>query len=201
MSLNLPRLLRIPLIDADGRPSVAFQNFWQTFAEAIEANDALQEAQIEAIEAANAAATAANEAAATAQTAADEADTAATALTAEQILVNSYITGVTVTATDAGSDATINITAHTRNYGDGSAVSVNAGSITGLSYATFYYIYYDDADRSGGVVPYEVTTDDAVAVQSGARHVVGSVTTPAAAAGDTGGGYVRPPGVRDIITA
>ena len=199
MAFRLPRLPRfIQVTEQSGRPALTFQQWWQSVVEDTEtALNSIQD-NVDAIAAAQAAADAANTAAANAQSAADAADTAAAAATTEQSLNNSYVTGITITATDAGSDATINITAHTREYGDGTNVSVNSGSLTGLSYSTLYFIYYDDASRAGGAVTYASTTDETVAVQSGNRHVVGSVTTPAAAAPDNGGGYVRPPGVRDI---
>lgn len=127
----------------------------------------------------------------TAQSAADDA-AAALAIT------GSYVTGVTITATDAGSNVTVNISAHTRVYADGTSVSVSAGSVTGLSYSMDYYIYYDQASRAGGVVTYQATTSQTTAAQVGDRHTVGKVTTPAAAAPDNNGDPVLPPGVGNI---
>ena len=188
------------LFNADGTPSLRMMAIWQNQAEQVEESVNAVIDAINAAAAAQAAADAADTAAANAQAAADAADTAAAAATTEQELNNSYVTGITITGTDAGANATINITAHTRVYGDGASVSVNSGSVTGLSYSTLYYIYYDQASRAGGAVTYATTTDETVAVQTGDRHVVGSVTTPAAAAPDESGGYIRPPGVRDIHT-
>lgn len=186
------------LFNPDGTPSIRMMAIWQNQVEQVEESVNAVIDAINAAELAQAAADTANAAAATAQAAADAADTAAEAVTTEQDIINSYVTGITITGTDAGADATINVSAHTRTYGDGSSVSVNSGSVTGLSYSTLYYIYYDQASRAGGAVTYAATTSDSVAVQSGDRHVVGSVTTPAAAAPDNNGGYVRAPGVRDI---
>lgn len=188
----------IPIVDRNGQPTAAFQLYWQ------QAIDGLQ-AQIDAIAAAQAAADAANAAAAAAQSAADNADTAATnaqsaadEAAANTAITNSYVTGVTLAGTDAGSSATITISAHTRYYGDGTSVSVNGGSVTGLSYSTDYYVYYDQASRAGGTVTFLATTSAATAAQTGDRHTVGRVTTPAAAAPDTPGYSVEPPGVGNI---
>jgi hypothetical protein len=145
------------------------------------------------------AADAANAAAAAAQTAATNAQTAADDAAAATAIANSYVTGVTITGTDAGANATINISAHTRYYADGTNVAVNLGSVTGLSYSTLYYIYYDQASRAGGAVTYQATTSEATAAQIGDRHTVGSVTTPAAAAPDNTGDFVYPPGVGNIV--
>lgn len=188
----------VPIVGRDGLPTAQFQLYWQ------QAIDGLQ-GQIDAITAAQAAADAANAAAAAAQTAADAADTAATnaqtaadEANANTAITASYVTGVTLTGTDAGSNATVSISAHTRVYGDGTSVSVNSGSVTSLAYSTDYYIYYDQASRAGGAVTYQATTSVATAAQTGDRHTVGKVTTPAAAAPSTNGNGVEPPGVGNI---
>lgn len=184
---------------------LAFQKLWQRNCEAIESAIGSLADAIAAVAAAQAAADAAQTAADTANAAAAAADTAATNaqataddITASSSLSDSYVTGVTITGTDAGTDVTVSISAHTRHYPqpDGSTVdvSVNAGSLTALAYSTAYYIYYDDAARTGGAVSYHATTSDATAAQIGDRHTVGALTTPAAAASPTGGDYVRPPG-------
>ena len=117
----------------------------------------------------------------------------------ESYIANSYVSGVSgnpTTATDAGTDATVNIAAHSRVYPD-ETVAVSSGSITALAYSTLYSIYYDDADREGGAVTYAATTTAADAYNSSTnpdRHYVGYVTTPASGAPDTGGGGVGPPG-------
>jgi hypothetical protein len=144
-----------------------------------------------ATDAANAAAVAANTAAVAAQTTADD-------ITASNALGTSYVTGLTLSATDAGTDATITISGHTRHYPqpDGSTVdvAVTGGSLTGRSYDTSYYIYYDDPSRAGGAVSYQSTTSEGTAAQIGDRHTVGGVTTPAAADPDTSGEGTKPPG-------
>lgn len=138
----------------------------------------------------------------TAQTAADAAQASADAAqsSAEGVetiakLTGSGVTGVVINATDAGSDVSVTVSAHTRIYGDGSSVSVNSGSVTGLAYSTSYYIYYDQASFLGGAVTYLATTSDTTAAQVGSRHLVGQVTTPAALGADIPGDRVKPSGV------
>ena len=196
----LDRLLPFERIATDsGTATGDFQAKWQRVMEEIEtAVNAVIDAQ-NAADAANAAAAAADAAAVAAQSAADNAQTAADDAAAATAIANSYVTGVTITATDAGTDATISISAHTRYYADGTNVSVNLGSVTGLAYSTLYYIYYDQASRAGGAVTYQATTSEATAAQVGDRHTVGSVTTPAAAAPDNTGDFVYPPGVGNIV--
>lgn len=196
----LDRLLPFERIATDsGTATGDFQAKWQRVMEEIEtAVNAVIDAQ-NAADAANAAAAAADAAAVAAQSAADNAQTAAEDAAAATAIANSYVTGVTITATDAGANATITISAHTRYYADGTNVAVNGGSVTGLAYSTLYYIYYDQASRAGGAVTYQATTSEATAAQIGDRHTVGSVTTPAAAAPDNTGDFVYPPGVGNIL--
>ena len=204
--MRLDRLQRgVPIIEKSGAASSAFQSLFQRVVENIEAAFLSQQEQIDAIAAAQAAADAANSAASAAQAAADSADAAATgaqgaaeAVAAASALQGSYVGGVSMSGTDAGASATVNISAHTRYYADNTSVSVNSGSVTSLAYSTTYFIYYDQPTRLGGAVTYAATTSETTAAQIGDRHLVGSVTTPAALAADTGGKYVRPPGVGDI---
>ncbi len=174
------------------------QIWWQQVVEKIEAQEVAQDAAITAIAAAQAAAAAANTAAATANAAAATAQTAATTVTDAQEIVNSYVSGATLTASDAGASATITISAHTRHYpqADGTTISVavNGGTLMGLAYSTAYWVYYDDATRAGGAVTYASTTNEGTSAQTGARHSVGAVTTPAAAGANTAGRAVRWPG-------
>jgi hypothetical protein len=114
------------------------------------------------------------------------------------LILNSYTTGLAanIASTDAGSSATITIPAHMRVYGD-RTVSINAGSLPGLSYATTYLLFYDDAARAGGAVTFQSTTVAADAYSSAAhpaRHFLAYVQT--VAAGGTGGsaGGSGPPG-------
>jgi hypothetical protein len=207
VTLRLPRLQRLAAItDRDGTPSRAFHQWFDTYGKNIEDAFNQLDAAVAAIAAAQAAADAANAAAAAAdaaaiaaQSAADTAQNAADDAAATAAIANSGVTGVTITATDAGTNATISVSGHTRVYGDGTTVSVNSGSVTALAYSTLYYIYYDQASRAGGAVTYQATTSQTTAAQTGNRHLVGSVTTPAAAGAPNDGDYVGPPGVGGII--
>jgi hypothetical protein len=104
--------------------------------------------------------------------------------------------GSVLSAADVGASATITIAAHTRKYGDNTSVSVNSGSVTGLSFSTLYSIYYDQTSRAGGAVTYQATTNPNTALPNAAagRHFVGKVTTPADGGGGTTGGYTPPGG-------
>ena len=203
MSIKLPRLP----IGWQSTPEL-FERYWDRAMVQIETSiNGILDATAAAA-AANAAATSASTAAATAttaaataqtsataaNTAATTANTVATAVTAQSNIASSYVTGCTVTATDAGASATVSISAHTRIYADGTSVAVNAGSVTALTYSTKFYVYYDQVSRLGGAVTYAVTTSPTTAAQLGSRHVVGSVTTPVATGVLTTGFIVLPPG-------
>lgn len=194
MAISLPRLPATP-------PSHAqFQVWWQEVAEAIEKQEGGQDELIEALAAAVAAIAAAQAAADSANAAAAAAQTVADNIVASDELRSSYVDGTNVLiGSDAGTDATITIAAHDRKYpqGDGSTVTVavGGGALTGLAYSTQYFVYYDDPTRAGGAVTYAATTSASTAAQTGARHLVGSVVTPAALGAPTPGGTVRPPGV------
>lgn len=183
------------IVDKDGLPSLAFAAYWQQTIEAIVGS-------VNAVLAAQAAADAANAAAAAANTAAIAAADTADAITASNALGTSFVSGCTITATDAGANVTVTISAHTRHYPqpDGSTVdvSVSGGSVTALAYTTSYFIYYDDPARAGGGVTYQATTSSTTAAQLGDRHTVGSVLTPAAAGAPTSGGTVAGPGAGTI---
>lgn len=115
------------------------------------------------------------------------------------LIATSHVSGLggnPVSATDAGSNATINIAAHDRVYSD-KTVAISSGSLTGKSYSTLYLVYYDDAGRDGGSVTYVSTTDPTLAYNSSDypdRHFVGYVTTPSSGGPDTGGGGSSPSG-------
>lgn len=93
-----------------------------------------------------------------------------------------------VSAADVGSTATISIASHTVQFGFGT-VAYGAGSISGLAFSTKYYIYADDPDYEGGAVTYLATTNPINVTAGNGRYYLGSVTTPANGAGDTGGGW------------
>lgn len=123
---------------------------------------------------------------------AEEARDAAQASARDQNLVNSYVDpGAVLT----GADLTITVANHDRVYGDGTRVTVTGGTLTVATYSTRYWITYLDPDRAGGAVTYVATDNYLNAAQSGDRHVVGDIVTPAdAAAPPTGGSGPRPPG-------
>lgn len=206
MTTRLDRFMRnVAIVDKNGSPTMQEQAREQRNLEAIEAAlNSLQD-QLNLIQAAQDAADAANTAAAAAQTAADNADTAAAAAqTAAEDAITvaaitaSGVTGATITATDAGTDATVSISAHTRVYGDGTNVSVSAGTILAQPYSTLLYIYYDQPSRLGGAVTYVATTSQTTAAQTGDRHLVGQVLTPAALGAPIDGDYVGAPGLGGI---
>lgn len=123
---------------------------------------------------------------------AEEARDAAQASARDQNLVNSYV--------DPGSplhgaDLTITIDPHARVYGDGTRVTVAGGTLAVSAYSTRYWITYLDPDRTGGAVTYVATDNYLNAAQSGDRHVVGDIVTPAdATAPPSTGNGPRPPG-------
>lgn len=99
-------------------------------------------------------------------------------------------------ATDAGATATISVARHDWDYvKEATDLTREAGSITGLAFATEYYVYFDDATLADATPTYIATTDLANAQNSTAdpdRHALGKITTPADGAGDTSGSV--PPG-------
>jgi len=195
MAIKLPRLPNNQqLVDGNGYPTTVFQLWWDQVATQVETSINGIILALEAADIALAAADAAQTAADNADAAAVSAQTAADDVTSASSLANSYVTGLTVTATDAGADVTIAISAHTRVYGDGTSVAVTGGNLTAQPYSTTIYIYYDQASRAGGAVTYVATTNIDNVAQLNDRHSVANVITPAAAAPPNNGGGVRPPG-------
>lgn len=183
----------LPIVDpANGRPT---NTFLRSINGSLDLLNYLADIQA-AADAANAAAEAANAAATAAQGAADSAQVAADDATLAAALGNSYTSGITIVATDAGADVTVTISAHDRVYATTpqTSVPVNSGILTGLIYSTRYYFYYDQPSRAGGAVTYVATINQDDVAQIGDRHSVGTVLTPAAAAPPSDGGGVRPPG-------
>lgn len=140
--------------------------------------------------------------AAAADAAADAAQSDATAAAREEARINSYpLPSSVLTASDAGSTATISIAAHTRVYPvqgsiDVPDLSVGSGSITGLSFSTKYYVYYDDTTLADTTPSYLATTTASTAQVGAAagRHLVGVITTPADGGSGTSGEGPLPPG-------
>ncbi len=171
--MKLPRLRSsIPMVGKEFRPTDATVRFWETFAAAVEAQDAAQQATLDALQA--------------------QVDRLTVSLRAI-----SHADGLFLTSEANGATAKVTITTHTRNYLD-VAVSVTGATLTGLLYATTYSVYYDDAARAGGAVSYVATLIPANAVTSAAnpnRQLVGAVTTPATSGSPpTDGGGSTPPG-------
>lgn len=83
---------------------------------------------------------------------------------------------VPLTSSDAGATATITVAAHNLETPSGD-IAYNAGSITGLTHETKYYVYTDDGDYSGGAVTYVASTDPSDVVGATGRYYVGSITT------------------------
>lgn len=105
--------------------------------------------------------------------------------------------GSVLSASDAGTSASIAIASHTRKYGDGTQLTgISAGSLTGLAYSTVYYVYYDDSTRASTSPVYHSSTNPNDALPNAAigRHSLGFVTTPASGGGATTGGYTPPGG-------
>lgn len=104
--------------------------------------------------------------------------TKATAVDDKITVEGSYTSPVSVGS--ASSSGTITIAAHTRYYAgvEADSVSVNAGSVTGLSSGDYATVFYRDAARAGGAVTYEATTS-AIA-QTGNIHIVWMGEIPSA---------------------
>lgn len=130
----------------------------------------------------------------------------ATSAARELARINSYPSpSALLGAADVGATATITIDPHTRVYPVQGSIDVpdvvipGSGTVTGLAFATLYYVYYDDTALTDTTPPYLATTTAATAQVGAAagRHFVGSVTTPADGAGGTsGGGYQAPGGIQ-----
>lgn len=114
-----------------------------------------------------------------------EIQAALAAVTTDTSLSNSYVSGLTLEAFNDGATCHVDISDHTRVYGDGTSVPVTGGSISGLAHDTVIRVYYDQASRTGGIVTYQWTSDPEVAAQSGIRHSVGATVTPRVAEVDS----------------
>ncbi|WP_043316567.1 hypothetical protein [Microbulbifer sp. HZ11] len=95
------------------------------------------------------------------------------------------------TAVDAGSTATINVGAHSVQFGS-FTVAYSSGSITGLQFSKKYYVYCDDPGYAGGSVTYYATTNWATARGSTYRRLVDVITTPANGGSGSGGSVLDP---------
>ena len=181
------------------------QIWWQQFKEAIEKHEAGQDATLAAIQALQTQQTAilADLSDQLAQIVQAQAD--ATAAARETARINSYPQpGVGIlSASDAGTDATITVIGHTRVYPVQGSVAVppvtftnTPFQITGLAYSTRYWVYYDDPTLANTEPTFLATTSSSTAQVGAAagRHFVGFVDTPAPGGGSTSGGGGAPPG-------
>ena len=135
---------------------------------------------------------------AAADAAAASANAAAESVTSESSLVNSYPSGISVTADNLGD---VTITTHNRVYGDPAlnpTVSVTGAVLsTGAAAGSIVRVYYNDPTRAGGSVTYLFTVDPAAPpVQGGNTHSVGAVEIPAV--GTQNGNGLNPPGYVNI---
>ncbi len=170
-----------PIAQKDGNPTLAFTVYWQQLIAQIGGTLT----NIESILADILAAQAAAEAAAR-----------------EAARLSSYTQPSSVlTATDAGSDASVTIAAHYRIYPvqgfiDVPDLLVGGGIVTGLAFSTTYYVYYDDTtleDETPNYIATESLGTASVGAAPG-RHFIGKIITPANGAGDTIGTGGSPPG-------
>ena len=117
----------------------------------------------------------------------------------QQLISTSSQTSVTVTATDTA----ITIGDHSRIYSDktvpvtGATITTENDGATPIAAEMRYYLYYDDAERSGGAVNWKATRTFFVAQTSGdtpRRHYSGYITTDVAGGNGTTGGGSLPAG-------
>lgn len=148
-----------------------FQIWWQQVKEAIEENERGQQILFDYIQ----------------ETLGEEGEGVVGRLA---ILGSFSIPTLVLTASDVGTDVTITIASHIRQYGDGTSISVSGGSLTGKSFSTKYAVYYDDPTREDTSPTYVATTDleEAQHNYEVGRHYVGTVTTPADGGAATTGG-------------
>lgn len=190
MPLKLPRFqYKIPITKSD-YPTEAFHQWWQEIAKNLETSFGDMETVQADILAAQADITAAQADIVSAQ--------ADIELALRRINIGLSATQPTsiLTASDAGTDATITIAGHNRIYGDGTVLAITGGSLMGLAYTTTYAIYYDDVTLADGTPTFVATTTltDAQANKVDGRHFVGQITTPASGGGGTSGSGPTPPG-------
>lgn len=106
-------------------------------------------------------------------------------------------------ATESGGSASISVARHDWDYPNGNADITRAlGTVTGLSPATSYYVYFDDATLADTNPTYATTTvqaDGENSTDHPYRHPLGKITTPAIGAGPTTGGPVPGYGYQVLV--
>lgn len=174
--VRIPQLQQnIPIVDAEGRMTNEFaRRLNEILGSLAQAINGVIEAQ-NAAAAAQAAAETAQAAAEMAQEAAEQAQQQGGQQSREQALVTSGIMPrVVVRASATGN---VSIESHTRYYGDGTTVEVDAGNVDdGYMPGDQVFVSYVDASRAGGAVIYEGSPS--FQSQTNDRHVVGSVVVP-----------------------
>lgn len=195
MAIKLPLFQdSAELVTDEGKPTFLFHRWWQEVVERVETSFNRLETIVLDIQAVQQAAADAQQAANDAQQAASDAQVAADSAGGVSKLSSSGVDGLTIAAVDAGASVTINISNHTRVYSDSTQVAVTGGSLSNLGYETVYYLFYNDPDFVGGAVTYQSTTIKSEAAQTGSRHLVGQVFTPAAGGTESTGDSPSLPG-------
>lgn len=92
-----------------------------------------------------------------------------------------------LTATDAGATATVTVAGFTMRIAGLGDKSITAGSVTGLSFDTVYFIRYDDLKALGGSVTFVAETVREDALNNAGRFFVGTIRTPKDGGADTTG--------------
>jgi hypothetical protein len=115
-------------------------------------------------------------------------------LPARSVFSTYNITGGAISATDAGSDATVNVPTKRIFWPDkADGVQYRPFSLTELAYSTSYQVYIDNPERNGiernhGAIPTSAAPEDILVRQdTRGRIYLGLITTPAALGGDTTG--------------
>lgn len=210
--LNLPKLQPVvAVVTSAGHPTVAFQTWWQSVVNTIEAHDRRQDEQLAAIEELQASQAQIIEdleqTVATLQETVGRLDEAVAAIiavqeTADKVTLSNAISAsytapsMVLTSVDAGADATVTVSDFTRKYDDGTSVAVTGASFTGLPYDTLYSVYYDDVTRQSTTPTLQITTVTSEARHNSAagRHFVASVRTPFQGGAANNGGSTPPGG-------
>lgn len=94
-----------------------------------------------------------------------------------------------LTATDAGTTATVTIAGFTMRIQGVGDKSLTGSSITGLAFDSLFYVYYDDPQLLGGLPSggYQATATKETALNGAGRFFVGSIRTPVDGGPDTSG--------------
>lgn len=93
-----------------------------------------------------------------------------------------------LTAHDAGASVTINVASFVMRVPGLPDLAFGSGAITGLSYNTLYYVYFDDPSFVAIPSPiYAASTTKTDALNAGGRLYVGSVLTPVSGGADNPG--------------